>query len=162
MDISLIRRAAALTAVGALLALIVSTTALAGETRTWDDARYTAKGYAKASVIVDFPSKRAFDVQGYVEDRCPKDGFGAYLKTTYAVTSATGYSSPRTGTTFKDSNGCGNGTSPFDPGPLVVPKGYRLNWVNFQLCYEDKNGDGSGAVVLNACVSQRFDNWRLQ
>ena len=35
-------------------------------------------------VTVNVLTKRAFDVKGYVEDECPKEGYGAYMKTSYA------------------------------------------------------------------------------
>jgi hypothetical protein len=122
----------------------------------------TTKGYAKGSLTIDFLSRRAFDVKGYVEDKCPKDGYGAYLHVTHTSVNRYGYGAFKDWTTFKDSNGCGNGAKPFDPGPVVVPKGSKLTSVRFELCYEDKDGDGTGAVVLNACVPQTFENWRLQ
>src|SRR5687768_16231307 len=109
---TLLRIWTALLAVGAVLA--ITTTALAGETRTWDNERYTAKGYAKGSVTIDFLSKRAFDVNGYVEDKCPKDGYGAYLHVTHMSVNRYGYGAFEDWTTFKDSNGCGNGAKPFD------------------------------------------------
>lgn len=156
---TLTRIGMALAAVGVLLGL--TTTALAGETRTWDDERYTSDGYAKGSVTITFLNKRAFDIHGYVEDKCPKDGYGAYMKTWYTVVGKTGYGTNRTWTTFGDANGCGNGKASFDPGPLVVPKGSKITEVRFELCYQDKDGNGTGAVVLDACVPQEFENWRL-
>ncbi len=152
----------ALVAIG-LLAGLVASPALAGETRTWDNDRYTAKGHGKASVTIDFLNQRTFDIQGYVEDKCPKDGYGAYLKVRYDYRfTATGSGSFTNWATFKDSNGCGNGTVPFDPAPVSLGKGYKLLSVTTTLCYEDKNGDGTGAVVLNACVPQKFSNWRVR
>jgi hypothetical protein len=49
---------------------------------------------------------------------------------------------------------------PFDPAPVPLGKGYKLLTVTAELCYQDKNGDGSGAVFLDACVPQKFTNWR--
>jgi hypothetical protein len=36
-------------------------------------------GYAATSLTVSFPSKRAVDIKGWVEDRCDADGYGAYV-----------------------------------------------------------------------------------
>lgn len=148
---------AAATVLGAASAM-----ATAGETRTWDDSRYTAKGYAKGSITIDFLTKRAFDVKGYVQDVCPRDGFGAYMDVSYVEITRTGYSYRKAWTTFSDTNGCGKRTVPFDPGPVVAPKGSKIASVRAELYYRDADGDGSGAVVVDARIPQTFENWRLR
>jgi hypothetical protein len=104
-------------AMGALTAtLLVVSPAHAGETQrnntSWEGS---TAGYAAAQGTVGFPSRRSFDLRGWVKDVCggdpDGDGRGAYA-TVHWTLRGDRHGAQRLG---KDTNGCGNGRTSFDP-----------------------------------------------
>ena len=103
-----------------------------------------SSGYVRAGVTVEWLSKKTYDIKGWVEDVCPKDGNGGYvyLNNSYPAIAS-------------DANGCGNGRSFFDPAP--VKSGYYVPGITVRLCERDINGSGHNT---NYCTSYSFKNWR--
>jgi len=129
--------------------------ALAGESHYYNTAGGPtpdgSDGYIRAKVTVNFPSKKAYDVKGWVEDMCPGDGKGGYVTARMGTTTETSIWS-----LGKDTNGCGNGKVRFDPAPYR--NGTILSGIRVEVCERDTNGDGDGPPY---CESHWFDNWRV-
>ena len=79
--VPLAARLGAVTGAAVLATMPTIGPAAAGETRSWTnkDVLPATPGYAATSLTVSFPSKRAVDIKGWVEDRCDADGYGAYV-----------------------------------------------------------------------------------
>jgi hypothetical protein len=127
--------------------------ALAGETHYFNTDGGPipdwSKGYIRAAVTVEFLSKKTFDVSGWVEDVCPKDGDGGYVM----IDTGLGDN-----ITAQDTNGCDNGKVNFDPAP--VKKNVDVRYVRATVC--EKDGDGNtGTKAGYYCASYTFNNWRL-
>ncbi len=120
---------------------------------TTDGKTTHTAGHAVAKVVVSFPSRRAYDVRGWVSDRCPGDGYGAYVYVERAESGPAGgmYSDRRRVGT--DANGCGNGRSHFDPGPVKYSS--RLGAVRIHLCEWDASEGGAAS-----CTWKSVSNWR--
>ena len=124
-------------------------TASAGETK-WPSTKNGpypdwSAGYTRAAITVEFLSKRSYDIQGWVEDVCPQDGNGAYLRLRI-----------ETGWVATDTNGCDTGRVYFDPPPVKRPTNVSSLW--FDLCEIDADGNDHNT---HYCTLVTFDNWRL-
>lgn len=130
----------------------------ASEKRYWNNdniaGSYGYAGYARGGIQVEFLSRRAIDIEGFIEDMCPKDGESAYMQF-YATVNGlrkTIYSG------VADANGCGNGRRYFDPAPYKTPfKGNIINGFYAQVCTRNLENQ----APARACVTESFDNWRV-
>ena len=139
------------------LPLAAAPPAVAGETvtlSTYNKTPHTA-GYAKTQLKVRFPSKKAYDVQGWVSDMCPGDGWGAYVYVERTASGPAGSTYSDRRRVGQDANGCGNGRSRFDPGPVKYET--KLTGIRIQLCEWD-GSEGGGA----SCTWRSISNWRNQ
>jgi hypothetical protein len=145
-------RLLAAAAVAAAALAFTPAAALAGETHYFNTdggpVPDWSKGFVRAAVTVEFPSKKSYDVSGWVEDVCPKDGAGGYVTIEASMDTYK----------YKDTNGCGNGKVAFDPAP--VKKTYEVQTIRATVCEID--GDGaSGTHGAYYCQDYSFKNWRL-
>ena len=159
--VPLVTRLGAVAAATVLATLPTIGPAAAGETQSWTnkDVLPATPGYAATSVTVSFPSKRAVDIKGWVEDRCDADGYGAYVYAYRTAPSPDGGSRYRVFGTYKDVNGCGNGRIHFDPGPYRTPtKASKVYGLEVHLCEMDAD---AAQPTYTRCKVKYFDNWRL-
>ena len=143
---------AAVAVAGAVLAFTPAA-ALAGETQYFNSDGGPipdwSKGFVRGAVTVEFLNKKTFDVSGWIEDVCPKDGDGGYVQ----ITTGLGDN-----ITAQDTNGCDNGKVYFDPAP--VKKNVDVRYVRATMC--EKDGDGNtGTKAGYYCQNYTFNNWRL-
>ncbi len=139
------------------LTLAAPQAAFAGETvgLTTDGKTPDTAGHVKTQVTVAFPSRRAYDVKGWVSDQCPGDGFGAYVYIERVISGPDGGHFLDRRRVGADANGCGNGRVRFDPGPRKYST--KLTQIRIMLCEWD--GDGNSGSYSN-CTWKYVSNWR--
>ena len=149
-------RSAGAVALATVAVLLVPATAQASETKRVN-TRYDIEtvGYALTAATVRFPSRKAFDVQGWVKDVCggdpSGDGRGAYVSMVFT---------PRGGEQHrtrigKDVNGCSNGKRHYNPAPKKFDR--RISSVTIVVCEADADDPDESSP----CAFKQFDNWRL-
>jgi len=148
------------TVVGASLAvvgtLLVAPTAHASESKRVSTAYDLSvpAGYALTRATVRFPSRRAFDLHGWVKDVCDGadgDGKGAYVRVVATRPDDSQYKRE----VGKDANGCGNGKRLYNPAPKKFD--FRLRAVTVIICERDQDRPRRNAY----CNLETFDNWRV-
>ena len=105
---------------------------------------------------MEFLTKRAVDIEGWVDDVCPADGYGAKLRVSLYVNR-----SPRVVQDFNNNLGCDQGRVSFDPGPYTATVGTsQVTGIKLNLCTY-KYFETSERYSYPGCKEQYFDNWRV-
>jgi hypothetical protein len=147
---------------GLIIAGASAATAQAGETRNWNNKDRRAYyhpgkklGYASASVTVDFVTRNAVDIRGFVDDVCPADSEGATLfyEVHYDRTAQV------TRREIVNNRGCDKGVVSFDPAPYLSEARTRVEYIQFKLCSYRYDPE-LRLRRLDTCLTQTFKNWR--